>query len=150
MHIDARSRRGTSEILYNSSFADYFTPKGNVTLLVPRNFSGIVQLSSRHGPVEVLPVLAASGRVLKTMDKEATVLIGDGPMPQVGADHITDTARLYSRHGRIRLGFSGEDYFIEPPKLIDQAVKMVQKLITEKLITHKVLPPKRGVNISFT
>ena len=120
-----------------------------MTLLVPRNFSGIIQLSSRHGPVEVLPVLAASGRVLKTMDKEATVLIGDGPMPQVGADNITDAARLYSRHGRIRLGFSGEDYYTEPPRLIDQAVKMVQKLIMEKVITPKILSPKRGLHISF-
>jgi len=121
-----------------------------VTLLVPRNFNGLVQLSSRHGPVEVLPVLAASGRVLKTKDKEATVLIGnDGLMPQLGADSITDTARLYSRHGRIRLGFSGEDYFTEPPKLIDQAVKMVQKLITEKLLPPKALLPKREVDLSF-
>jgi hypothetical protein len=99
--------------------------------------------------VDVLPALAASGRVLKTKDRETTVLIGDGPMPQVGADQITDTARLHSRHGRIRLGFSGEDFYTEPPRLIDQAVKMVQKLITEKLITPKALPPKRGVHISF-
>jgi len=132
VHIDARSRRG------------------NVTLLVPRNFSGLVQLSSRHGSVDVLPALAASARVLKTEDKETTVLIGDGPMPQVGADNITDTARLYSRHGRIRLGYSGEDYFTEPPKLIDQAVKMVQKLIMEKLITPKPLSPKRRLVYTST
>jgi len=100
-----------------------------VTLLVPRNFCGLVQLSSRHGSVEVLPALAASGRVVKTKDRETTVLIGDGPVPQVGLDNITDTARLHTRHGRVRLGFSGEDYFTEPPKLIEQAVQMMQKLI---------------------
>ncbi|KAI9464441.1 hypothetical protein BJY52DRAFT_1249070 [Lactarius psammicola] len=111
VHIDASSRRG------------------NVTLFVPRNFCGLVQLSSRHGSVEVLPALAASGRVVKTKDRETTVLIGDGPMPQVGSDNITDTARLYSRRGRVRLGFSGEDYFNEPPNLIEQAVQMMQKLI---------------------
>ncbi|KAN0129897.1 hypothetical protein V8E53_012369 [Lactarius tabidus] len=95
VHIDARSRRG------------------NVTLLVPRNFSGIVQLSSRHGPVDVLPALAASGRVLKTNDGETTVLIGDGPMPQVGEDNITDTARLYSRHGRISCKNGAEAHYGE-------------------------------------
>ncbi|KAH9172933.1 hypothetical protein EDB89DRAFT_820725 [Lactarius sanguifluus] len=115
VHIDASSRRGS------------------VTLLVPRNFCGLVQLSCRHGSVEVLPALAASGRVVKTKDRETTVLVGDGPMPQVGSDSITDTARLYTRHGRVRLGFSGEDYFTEPPKLIEQAVQMMQKLI---------MPPK--------
>ncbi|KAH9053623.1 hypothetical protein EDB87DRAFT_1580956 [Lactarius vividus] len=111
VHIDASSR------------------KGSVTLLVPRNFCGLVQLSCRHGSVEVLPALAASGRIVKTKDKETTVLVGDGPMPQVGSDSITDTARLYTRRGRVRLGFSGEDYFTEPPKLIEQAVQMMQKLI---------------------
>lgn len=132
VHIDARSRRG------------------NVTLLVPRNFTGLVQLSSRHGHVDVLPALAASGRVVQTKNKETTVLLGDGPMPQVGADHITDTARLYSRHGRIRLGYSGEDYFTEPPTLIDQAVKVVQKLIVDKFITPRLLQPKRGLHVSFS
>ncbi len=97
-----------------------------MTLLVPRNFSGLVQLSSRHGPV---PALAASGRIVKTKDRETTVLLGDGPVPQVGLDNITDTARLYSRRGRVRLGFSGEDYVNEPPKLIDLAVHMMQKLV---------------------
>jgi hypothetical protein len=114
VHIDASSRRGS------------------VTLLVPRNFCGLVQLSSRHGDVEVLPALAASGRIVKTRDRETTVLIGDGPVPQVGSDNITDTARLYSRHGRVRLGYSGEDYFNEPPKFIEQAVQMMQKLIMPK------------------
>jgi hypothetical protein len=119
VHIDASSRRGS------------------VTLLVPRNFCGLVQLSSRHGTLEVLPALAASGRVVKTRDRETTVLIGDGPVPQVGLDSITDTARLYSRHGRVRLGFSGEDYFNEPPKLIEQAVRVIQRLIAQKLIMPK-------------
>ena len=82
--------------------------------------------------MEVLPSLAASERVVKTKDREITVLIGDGPMPQVGLDKITDTARLYSRHGRVRLGFSGEDYFDEPPKFIELAVQMMQKLIMPK------------------
>jgi hypothetical protein len=120
-----------------------------VTLLVPRNFSGIVQLSSRHGPVDVLPALAASARVLKTKDRVTTVLIGDGPM-QEGADNITDIARLRSRRGCVRLGFSGEDYFTEPPRLIDQAVKMVQKLVKEKLMAPKALSPQRGVHIHLS
>jgi len=77
----------------------------------------------------MLPVLAASGRVISTNNRETTILLGDGPMPTLGADGITDTARLYSRHGRVRLGFSGEDFVTEPPRLVDQAIQLVQKLM---------------------
>lgn len=108
---------------------DAYSRRGNVTLLIPRNFSGLVQLSARHGGVEMLPVLAASARVINGRKKETTVLLGDGPMPVVGSDIITDTARIYSRHGRVRLGFSGEDYVTESPGLMDQAIQLVQKLI---------------------
>lgn len=79
--------------------------------------------------MDILPALAASGRVISTKNRETTVLLGDGPMPAMGSDGITDTARLYSRHGRVRLGFSGEDYFTEPPSLVDQAIQLVQKLM---------------------
>jgi hypothetical protein len=76
--------------------------------------------------------------VISTWGKETTVLLGDGPVPQVGSDSTTDAARIYSRHGRVRLGFSGEDSFNEPPKLMDQALQlMMDKLIlpsSQKLI----------------
>ncbi|KAI0299324.1 hypothetical protein BC826DRAFT_68457 [Russula brevipes] len=49
---------------------DAYSRKGSVTLLVPRNFCGLVQLSSHHGAVEVLPVLAASGRVIRRRVKK--------------------------------------------------------------------------------
>jgi hypothetical protein len=73
--------------------------------------------------------MAASGRVISTRGRETTVLLGDGPMPQVGSDNVTDTARIYSRRGRVSLGFSGEDHFTEPRKLIDQAFQLVQRLM---------------------
>ena len=57
----------------------------------------LVVLSSRHGPVKVLAVLGASAHVLKTIDKEATVLtIGDGPMPQVQWAQTTSQSLLGS------------------------------------------------------
>ncbi|KAI0251802.1 hypothetical protein BJV78DRAFT_1282255 [Lactifluus subvellereus] len=110
VHIDASSR------------------KGSVTLLVPRSFCGLVQLSTRDGTVQLLPALAASGRVISTRGKETTVFLGDGPIPQ-DPDSNTDIARMYSRHGRVRLGFSGEDYFTEPPKLMEQAFQLMHKLM---------------------
>jgi len=111
VHIDAKSRRVS------------------VTLLIPRSFSGLVQLSSCTGKVEILPALAASSRVIKERKRETTVLLGDGPMPAVGSDIITDTARIHSRHVRVRLGFSGEDYVTESPGLMSQAIQLMRKLI---------------------
>ncbi len=78
----------------------------------------------------MLPALAASARVIRGRKKETTILLGDGPMPTVDSDAIIDTARIYSRRGRESVGFSGEDYVVESPGLMDQAIKLMQKLIT--------------------
>jgi hypothetical protein len=133
--IRAESRKGNI-VLDLASIApmrtvhmDAYSRKGSVTLLVPRSFCGLVQLTSRHGAVELLPALAASCRVINTKNKEITVLLGDGPMPNVGSDNITDTARISSRHGSVRLGFSGEDHFTERPGLVEHAMQLVQKYI---------------------
>jgi len=109
---------------------DAYSRKGSITLFVSRSFCGLIQLSSRHGSVEVLPALAASGRVISTKDKETTVLLGDGPMPEIGSDYITDAARIRTRRGRVSLGFSGEDHVIEPPRLMDQAIRLMQRLMS--------------------
>ena len=79
--------------------------------------------------MEILPALAASARVVEGRKKKATVLLGDGPMPIVGSDTITDAARIHSRHGRVRLGFSGEDYVTESPGLMKRTIQLVQKLV---------------------
>lgn len=92
--------------------------------------------------MELLPILAASARVIKTVKQETTILLGDGPMPAVGSDIITDTARLYSRHGRVRLGFSGEDQVVKIPGLMDQAMQFVQKLIGPSSPSHCRVPWK--------
>ena len=78
----------------------------------------------------MLPALAASSHVINGNKNETTILVGNGPMPAVGSDVVIDTARIYSRHGRVRLGFSGEDIVVEPSGLMDQAIQFVQKLIT--------------------
>ena len=73
----------------------------------------LVVLSSLHGPVKVTAVLGASAHVLKTMDRGAYWRRANAP-GAVSADNVTVTARIYSRNGRIRLGYSGEEYFTEP------------------------------------
>ena len=75
------------------------------------------------------------------MKKETTVLLG-GTMPAVGADITTDTARIYSRHGRVRLGFSGEDQVVKIPGLLDQAVQLMQKFIAPSSQSPRMIPWK--------
>jgi len=123
VHIDVKSR------------------EGDITLLVPRNFCGPVQLSSRRGAMELLPVLAASARVIKTTKKEITVLLGDGSMPAVGADITTDNARVYSRR-RVRLGFSGEDEIVKAPGLLDHTKQLMQKFTAPSPQSYSRIPWK--------
>ncbi|KAI0272348.1 hypothetical protein BC834DRAFT_840677 [Gloeopeniophorella convolvens] len=107
---------------------DAYSRQGNVTILVPRNFSGMVELRARRGDIDILPALVSSGRVVRSNDRETIVLLGDvGP---VGDASSGDLARLYTRSGRVRLGFSGEDTFTESEGIIAQATQMFQRLTT--------------------
>jgi len=134
--IHSETRRGNifldvaSIAPMRTAHIDVHSRRGSITLLIPRNFSGLVRLASRCGTMEMLPALAASARVINGKKGETTVLLGDGPVPTLGSDAITDTARIYSRHGCVRLGFSGEDHVVQAPGLMHQAVQLVQKLIT--------------------
>jgi len=92
---------------------DAYSRMGNVSLLIPRSFSGFVELRARSGKIDLLPALASSARVVRMTDRETVVHIGNEPVPQVGFTSTGDLARLYARSGRLRIGFSGEDSFIE-------------------------------------
>jgi len=98
---------------------DAYSREGNISLLIPRNYSGIVELRGRRGDIELLPALAAYARVQRASDSETVVLIGNGA-PTPGLPNVGDLARLYSRSGRLRLGFSGEDSFTESGSIIGQ------------------------------
>ncbi|KAI0299325.1 hypothetical protein BC826DRAFT_967166 [Russula brevipes] len=85
----------------------------NISLLIPRSFSGLVELRARNGDIELLPALAATGHIVKATSKETVVLVGNGALPQAGFTSTGDLARLCARSGRVRLGISGEDAFTE-------------------------------------
>jgi hypothetical protein len=90
---------------------DAYSRSGNISLLIPRNFSGIVELRARKGDVELLPVLASSVRITRASG---------------------DIARLCNRSGRIRLGFCGEDVFNESAEgVVAIATQLFQKLTTK-------------------
>ena len=78
--------------------------------------------------MELLPALASSVRILRASDKETVVLVGKNAIPEVGLTSTGDLARLCSRTGRVRLGFSGEDAFNEIEGVIAKAWHLFQKL----------------------
>ncbi|KAH9000103.1 hypothetical protein EDB92DRAFT_1812530 [Lactarius akahatsu] len=99
---------------------DAYSRTGNISLLIPRSFSGLVELRGRRGDIELLPALAAFARVERATNSETVVLIGGVPLPTPGLTSTGDLARLYSHSGRLRLGFIGEDSFTEGGSVIGQ------------------------------
>jgi len=106
---------------------DAYSRSGNISLLIPRSFSGVVELRARNGGMELLPALASSARIMRASDRETVVLVGNNAIPQVGASGTGDLARLCARSGNVRLGFSGEDVFNESGGVISH---LFQKLTT--------------------
>jgi hypothetical protein len=101
---------------------------GNISLLIPRSFSGVVELRTHDGGMELLPALASSASIMRASDRETVVLVGNNAIPQVlGASGAGDLARLCAHSGCVRLGFSGEDVLNESGGVISH---LFQKLTT--------------------
>lgn len=99
---------------------------GNILLLIPRSFSGLVELRGRRGDIELLPALAAYAQIQRATNNETVVLIGNVALPTPGFTSVGDLARLYSRSGHLRLGFSGEDTFTENGSVVGQIFRMLR------------------------
>jgi len=104
---------------------DAYSRTGNISLLIPRSFSGTVELRGRRGDIELLPALAAYARVERATNSETVVLIGNIAPPTPGYGSVGDLARLYSHSGRLRLGFCGEDSFTESGSIIGQIFQRI-------------------------
>ena len=81
--------------------------QGHVLVFIPRNFCGCIQIRSRKKGYQVLPALSAFSRALTSTDKETLVLIGDPSSNQDDSDYL----QMESRHGKVIVGFSGEDQY---------------------------------------
>jgi hypothetical protein len=106
---------------------DAYSRTGYISLLIPRSFSGVVELRGRRSDIELLPVLASSARVDRVSSGETIVFVGNVAPPPPGFTSSGDLARLYSRSGRLRLGFCGEDSFTESGSIIGQ---IFQRLVS--------------------
>ncbi|KAL0953822.1 hypothetical protein HGRIS_005002 [Hohenbuehelia grisea] len=86
---------------------DLTSKSGDISLLVPRSFCGVIQLRTSKGSVEFLPALAATMRVLKETDEEILILLGNSKT--ISASSGADFCHLASRMGKLTVGLKGED-----------------------------------------
>ncbi|KAI0046992.1 hypothetical protein FA95DRAFT_1559549 [Auriscalpium vulgare] len=96
--------------------------------MIPRSYSGIVDLRSRHGNTNVLPILSAAARIVKASHHQITILVGDGGQAAGPSSQFADHVRLYSRHANVTVGFSGEDLYTPP----EGKFAMVKRMVSQK------------------
>lgn len=125
---------------------------GDVLLLIPRNYCGVIHLRGRKKACEVLSSLASVCRVLEAKDHRIMILVGD-PKAMVEAgqadDPSTDFCQLESRWGRVNVGFTGEDKVVpEPPGVWQKLGDFILDGIAAKLVERGVPPSvlQRKVN----
>jgi hypothetical protein len=83
-----------------------------ITLFVPPNFHGVLQLRSRKGSFKFLPAFAQQARVVNADDDGALVLFGQGDIPvstDPSLNDALDFCLITTRHGKITIGISGID-----------------------------------------
>ncbi|KAF8587933.1 hypothetical protein K439DRAFT_1630252 [Ramaria rubella] len=85
--------------------------KGNILVLIPRSFSGYIQVYSKHGQLVFLPVLALAMNLVSRHEREAQTVVGDAitSLPPNGAEWEGDTLHVASRHGDVFVGYVDED-----------------------------------------
>ncbi|EGN96672.1 hypothetical protein SERLA73DRAFT_184792 [Serpula lacrymans var. lacrymans S7.3] len=86
---------------------DAYSRRGNITVLLPRNYCGSVQLSCSTGGYTILPEVANATRIMQ--GNGGKVFIHIGKNSYLGSDNgsTMDHCRLSAKFGRITLGFSG-------------------------------------------
>ncbi|KAI0048574.1 hypothetical protein FA95DRAFT_1557802 [Auriscalpium vulgare] len=111
---------------------DVYTGRGDVLVMIPRSYSGVINLSSRHGHASVLPYLSTTVRVVKATSGEVAIIVGDGGQPEAAgpSTQLADHLHIHSRHGNVMVGFSGEDEYSPP----DGKLAMVKRMLSQKLV----------------
>lgn len=89
---------------------------GAVALFIPRNFSGVIQLTTRRGSMELMPGLLKIAKIVNETETETLLMIAN---PRIATSSSTaNYCQLYSRFGKLYVGVKGEDKLLprEPGK----------------------------------
>lgn len=91
---------------------------GDIVVMLPRTYSGAIQLRTRKGTFEFLPHFASIMNVAKANETEALVLFGSPLTPNAGLpSQAADFSQLVARTGKIIVGLSGKDHYERPVRL---------------------------------
>ncbi|TFK39860.1 hypothetical protein BDQ12DRAFT_681365 [Crucibulum laeve] len=93
---------------------DAYSRTGDIIVFIPKTFSGVIQLNTRRGDLNILSGLSSASTQLKATEEEVILMIGnqssaagyDGIPSQVG-----DLCQLRSYTGKIIVGLSGRDEY---------------------------------------
>ncbi|KAJ7668310.1 hypothetical protein B0H17DRAFT_1087683 [Mycena rosella] len=88
---------------------------GTAVVFIPGTYAGAIQLYTKSGTLEFLPAMLARSQVVKSGEHETLVLFGKqiDPSSRLPSDYCA----ILSRSGKIVVGLSGEDTYVEPPGL---------------------------------
>ncbi|KAI0923492.1 hypothetical protein AcW1_006437 [Taiwanofungus camphoratus] len=91
---------------------DISTRHGNITVLLPPTFHGVIAISTRQGQsgMTFLPAFAGRAQVVRGSDRETLIFlspsaVGSGSNDGQGQDYCV----VGTRHGKIMIGLSGVD-----------------------------------------
>jgi hypothetical protein len=127
--VDIRTDQGSVELNLpeiqgqRNLSLDVETRRGDITVFIPRNYDGPINLYSKRGTLVFLPVLTSRMRIIKAKEDEALVMVVPSHSAsgsriatpggsRIGAEaqlYDGDYARLTSRTGNIIVGLLGED-----------------------------------------
>ncbi|KAF9497175.1 hypothetical protein BDN71DRAFT_643778 [Pleurotus eryngii] len=104
---------------------DMSSRRGTVALFIPRNFSGVVQLTTRRGSMQLLPGLLKIAKIVNETETETLLMIAN---PRTTTSSSTaNYCQLYSRFGKLYVGVKGEDKLL--PKEPGKWAKFAQYLV---------------------
>lgn len=102
---------------------------GDIILLVPKSYSGVVEMRTKRGSLKFLPAFAKEMRVLKAKDDEALILIGENNFSSSSLHQdsgAADYCQLSSRSGVVTVGLVGENVHHSEPGLWKRLVQFLQ------------------------
>ncbi|KAI0791974.1 hypothetical protein C8Q75DRAFT_753847 [Abortiporus biennis] len=110
---------------------EVFTRHGNITVFIPPNFNGVLNLHSRKGVVTFLDGFSRLARVVNGNDYEALVLFGSEnlSLADLGSPNV-DTCWLSTRSGKLTIGVSGVDH-VDDAQNTNMLVKKLDSFTTK-------------------
>jgi len=129
-HVQLYTRQGKVHVNVHSLqlnkhiCIEAYTRQGDMTLFVPHNFTGALQLRTRHGTIRFLPEFEQRARLVSAPGNSALVLFGQGVhTASFNLNDLSADSCLFStRQGDITLGVSGMDPYnnVEAPGLLER------------------------------